>query len=166
MANNFRTKTKYSASTNYFRQEDGTAGTSTHGDSFMLEDGTGNTASPTTTHGGKFATEETSNNTFYQCPDSTTTIVLSMSIINKYNEPVSCIVYLNSTTSETKTVSSSSVTETNENITLLHSIPIPVNTTLEVMSGQKIVLQQTDSIVVKANKSNAVDITMSVMEIS
>ena len=41
MANSFKTRTKYSVSTNYFLQEDGNF--------WMLEDGTGTTASPTTT---------------------------------------------------------------------------------------------------------------------
>ena len=104
MANTFRTRTIYSASTDYIRQEDGTVGTSTHGDFWRLEDGTGTTASPTTTHGGKISTETTSNATFYQCPDNVTSIILSISLINKYNEAVSCIVYLNTDTSITKTV--------------------------------------------------------------
>ena len=51
-------------------------------------------------------------------------------------------------------------------MTLLHGVPIPTNTTLEVMSGQKIVLQATDSLVLKSNSSNGVDVTMSLMEIT
>ncbi len=158
MANSFKTRTKYSVSTNYFLQEDGNF--------WMLEDGTGTTASPTTTHGGKISTEETSNTTFYQCPDSTTTIVLSISLINKHTESVSCAVYLNTSTSVTKLVDTVSVTETNDNITLFHNVPIPINTTLEIMSGQKITLQQKDALILKANNSNAIDISMSFMEIT
>ena len=89
-----------------------------------------------------------------------------INIINKSDDTVSCIVYLNSSTSDSKTVDSSSVTETNANVTLLHGVPIPTNTTLEVMSGQKIVLQATDSLVLKSNSSNGVDVTMSLMEIT
>lgn len=158
MANSFKTRTKYSVSTNYVLQE--------NSDFWMLEDGTGTTASPTTTHGGKISTEETTNNTFYQCPDNTTTIILSISLINKYTEAVSCAVYLNTSTSVTKTVDGSNVTETNDNITLFHNVPIPTNTTLEIMSGQKITLQQRDALVLKANNSNAIDISMSFMEIT
>ena len=128
-----------------------------------VEDGT---AHDSGTYGGSFSLESLSNTTFYQCPDSTTSVVLSINIINKSDDTVSCIVYLNSSTSDSKTVDSSSVTETNANVTLLHGVPIPTNTTLEVMSGQKIVLQATDSLVLKSNSSNGVDVTMSLMEIT
>lgn len=162
MANVFKSRTAYSVSTEYFMQEDGTTGAGL-GDNIRLEDGT---AHDSGTYGGSFSLESLSNTTFYQCPDSTTAVVLSINIINKSDDTVSCIVYLNSSTSDSKTVSSSSVTETNANVTLLHGVPIPTNTTLEVMSGQKIVLQATDSLVLKSNSSNGVDVTMSLMEIT
>lgn len=162
MANNFRSKTSYSTSTEYFMQEDGTTGAGL-GDNIRLEDGT---AHDSGTFGGFFSLESLSNTTFYQCPDSTTAMILSMSIINKSDDTVSCIVYLHSSTAETKTVSSASVTETNANVTLFHGVPIPTNTTLEVMGGQKIILQPTDKLILKSNSSNGVDVTMSIMEMT
>lgn len=162
MANNFRSKTSYSTSTEYFMQEDGTTGAGL-GDNIRLEDGT---AHDSGTFGGLFSLESLSNTTFYQCPDSTTAMILSMSIINKSDDTVSCIVYLHSSTAETKTVSSASVTETNANVTLFHGVPIPTNTTLEVMGGQKIILQPTDKLILKSNSSNGVDVTMSIMEMT
>ena len=73
---------------------------------------------------------------------------------------------MNTSTSVTKLVDTVSVTETNDNITLFHNVPIPINTTLEIMSGQKITLQQKDALILKANNSNAIDISMSFMEIT
>ena len=154
MANNFRSKTSYSTSTEYFMQEDGTTGAGL-GDNIRLEDGT---AHDSGTFGGLFSLESLSN--------TTTAMILSMSIINKSDDTVSCIVYLNSSTAETKTVSSASVTETNANVTLFHGVPIPTNTTLEVMGGQKIILQPTDKLILKSNSSNGVDVTMSIMEMT
>ena len=79
MANVFKSRTAYSVSTEYFMQEDGTTGAGL-GDNIRLEDGT---AHDSGTYGGSFSLESLSNTTFYQCPDSTTAVVLSINIINK-----------------------------------------------------------------------------------
>ena len=54
----------------------------------------------------------------------------------------------------------------NENVTLLNEVSIPADTTLEVLSGQKYVLETTDVMTIGASAGSSVDATLSVMEIT
>jgi hypothetical protein len=55
---------------------------------------------------------------------------------------------------------------TNANVYLLKDTSIPTASTLEVFSGQKIVLQTTDSITAQAAANDYIDISISIMEIT
>ena len=57
-------------------------------------------------------------------------------------------------------------TETNANVYLGKNLPIPSGGTLEIMQGNKLVLQATDAIKAKASTGSAVDISLSIMEIT
>ena len=60
--------------------------------------------------------------------------------------------------------SDTSDTETNADVELITNAPIPGNSTLELLSGNKIVLQTTD--LFKVFGSGAVDVCLSIMEIT
>ena len=92
----------------------------------------------------------------YTVPSSTTAIVLGISLANKDSS---------SRTADVLIVSDTSDVETNANSYLGYGLPIPVGGTLEVMAGNKLVLQTTDVIQAKASAGSAVDIIISIMEI-
>ena len=93
--------------------------------------------------------------TVYTVPSSTTAIVLGMMIGNTTSSAITTTVTLSSDTSDT---------ETNADVELLTTTPIPGNSTLELLSGNKIVMQTTDYI--RVYGSGAVDVTLSIMEIT
>ena len=49
---------------------------------------------------------------------------------------------------------------------MLNDVSIPAGSTLEVLSGQKYILEDTDTIQAKASATNSLDVVMGVMEIS
>ena len=93
--------------------------------------------------------------TVYTVPSSTTSIVLGMMIGNTTANAITSTVTLSSDTSDT---------ETNADVELVTTTPIPGNSTLELLSGNKIVMQTTDYI--RVFGSGAVDVTLSIMEIT
>jgi len=97
----------------------------------------------------------TSIQTVYTVPGSTTAIVLGCMIGNTTANSITCTVTVSSDTSDT---------ETNADVELLTSTPIPGNSSLEIMGGNKIVLQTTD--LFKVTASAAVDVCLSIMEIT
>ena len=62
--------------------------------------------------------------------------------------------------------SDTSDTETNETVKLLENVPIPVGSSLEVLSGGKVVLQTTDVLKIDADTAAKIDATLSIMEIT
>ena len=93
--------------------------------------------------------------TVYTVPSSTTSVVLGMMIGNTTSSAITATVTLSSDTSDT---------ETNADVELITTTPIPGNSTLELLSGNKIVMQTTDYI--RVYGSGAVDVALSVMEIT
>ena len=93
--------------------------------------------------------------TVYTVPSSTTSIVLGLMIGNTTSSAITSTVTLSSDTSDT---------ETNADVELLTTTPIPGNSTLELLSGNKIVMQTTDYI--RVYGSGAVDVTLSIMDIT
>ena len=93
--------------------------------------------------------------TVYTVPGSTTAIVLGLMIGNTTSSAITATVTLSSDTSDT---------ETNADVELITTTPIPGNSSLEIMSGNKIVLQTTD--LLRVFGSGAVDVCLSIMEIT
>ena len=93
--------------------------------------------------------------TVYTVPSSTTAIVLGCIIGNTTANSVNCTVTVSSDTSDT---------ETNADVEIVTTTPIPGNSILELMACNKIVLQATD--LFKVFGSGAVDVTLSIMEIT
>jgi hypothetical protein len=93
--------------------------------------------------------------TVYTVPSSTTTIVVGLIIGNTTSAAITSTVTLSSDTSDT---------ETNADVELLTTGAIPAYSSIEVLTGSKLVLQTTDYL--RVYGSGAVDVTLSIMEMT
>ena len=100
---------------------------------------------------------DTSLVTVYTVPSSTTAVIIGLTIANVKGASV---------TADAKAISDTSDTETNADVYIAKDIPLPAGSSVEVMSGNKIVLQTTDAVQVKGSVADAVDATLSIMEIT
>ena len=96
----------------------------------------------------------------YTCPGSTTTIILGMVLANVHTSQVTVSVKLVSDTS------GGGRTATNTTTFLLKDAPLPVGSSLEILSGNKVVLEATDKIQIDCSVADKASITMSIMEIT
>jgi hypothetical protein len=95
---------------------------------------------------------------------SSTPANTSMTVYSAVNTSVIIGLSLSNLTSETIAVTVSINNSDGDNITFLKSIPIPTGSAVEVMSGNKMVLEAGDALSVKSNISNSVDVALSIME--
>ena len=92
--------------------------------------------------------------TLYTVPSSTTTVVIGLTLANVHTSQV--------TTSVTVIDSSNS----NETSHVIKDAPIPVGSSLEIMAGNKIILEASDIIKVDCSVADKVSATLSIMEIT
>lgn len=92
--------------------------------------------------------------TLYTVPSSTTTVVIGLTLANVHTSQV--------TTSVTVIDSSNS----NETSHVVKNAPIPVGGSLEIMGGNKIILEASDIIKVDCSVADKVSATLSIMEIT
>ena len=95
--------------------------------------------------------------TLYTCPGSTTTIVLGLLLCNNDTSQRTVDVKIESDTNDT---------ETNETVFVTKDTPVPSTSSLEIMSGNKIVLQATDVLKIDSDVAGKIDATLSIMEIT
>ena len=95
--------------------------------------------------------------TLYTAPSGTTSIVLGL---------ILCNVHTSQVTADVQLVSDTSDTETNETVLLVKDIPIPVGSSVELLSGNKVVLQTTDVLNIDCSVASKIDATLSIMEIT
>ena len=100
---------------------------------------------------------DTSLATVYTVPSSTTAVIIGLTIANIKGASV---------TADAKVISDTSDTETNADVYIVKDIPLPAGSSVEVMSGNKIVLQTTDAVQVKGSVTDSVDAILSIMEIT
>ena len=93
----------------------------------------------------------------YTVPADTTTVVIGLTIANIKGASV---------TADAKIVSDTSDSETNADVYIAKNIPLPAGSSVEVMAGNKIVLQATDEVWVSGSATDAVDAVLSIMEIT
>ena len=96
----------------------------------------------------------------YTCPGSTTTIILGMVLANVHTSQVTVSVKLVSDTS------GGGRTATNTTTFLLKDAPLPVGSSLEILSGNKVVLEAGDKIQIDCSVADKASVTMSIMEIT
>ena len=95
--------------------------------------------------------------TLYTCPGSTTTIVLGLLLCNNDTSQRTVDVKIESDTSDT---------ETNETVFVTKDTPIPATSSLELLAGNKVVLQATDVLKIDSDVAGKIDATLSIMEIT
>ena len=96
----------------------------------------------------------------YTTPGSTTTVVLGIMVANVHSSQVTASVKLVSDTS------GGGRAATNTTTFLVKDAPVPVGTSLELLSGNKVVLETTDKIQIDCSVTDKVSVTMSIMEIT
>ena len=91
--------------------------------------------------------------TLYSTPAATTTVILGVALANKnaYNVKVTLEFTDTSATTTAK---------------VIPEVTIPGNTTLEVLAGQKYILEATDVLKCTCDTASSLDVTLGIMEIS
>ena len=102
----------------------------------------------------------TSADVIYTVASSTTTIILGLILGNTTTSQVTATVTLTSDTAN-RTYAND---ELNQTVELITNAPIPAGSSLELLAGNKVVLEATDSISVSA--TGATDVALSYMEIT
>ena len=92
--------------------------------------------------------------TLYTVPSSTTTVIIGLTLANVHTAQVTASV----------TVIDSS--NSNETSHVIKDAPIPVGSSIEIMSGNKIILEASDIIKVDCSVADKVSATLSIMEIT
>lgn len=103
------------------------------------------------------ANSTTSLSSVYTVPASTTAIVIGCTLSNTSS---------NAITADVKIVTDSSSGENADDVYIVKGAPIPQGGSLEVMSGNKIVLEAADALQTLSSASNALDVVLSIMEIT
>ena len=96
----------------------------------------------------------------YTTPGSTTTVILGMVLANVHTSQVTASVKLVSDTS------GGGRTATNTTTFLLKDAPLPVGSSLEILAGNKVVLETTDKIQIDCSVADKASVTMSIMDIT
>ena len=96
----------------------------------------------------------------YTTPADTTTVVLGIILCNIDSSQRLVDVKLVSDTA------GGGRSATNTTVFLLKDVPIPSGSTLEVLAGNKVVLETTDAIQIDCDVADKVSVTLSIMEIT
>ncbi|MDB3961459.1 hypothetical protein N9411_00405 [bacterium] len=95
--------------------------------------------------------------TVYTVPSSTTTVIIGCTVANVKGASVTADVQL---------ITASSSGENADDVYIVKSIPLPAGSSVEIMAGNKIILEAGDVIKVKGSVTDAVDAILSIMEIT
>ena len=81
---------------------------------------------------------------------SATVILLSILISNKTGSSANADVYL--------------VTNTGDDVYLIRNAPVPAGSSLEIISGNKVIMESSDVLRVRADTASALDVAVSYLE--
>ena len=98
----------------------------------------------------------------YTVGGSTTTVILGLILSNIHTAQVTVSVKLVSDTSSR----GGSGSTANTTAFLLKDAPIPTGSSLEILSGNKVVLETTDAIQIDCSVTDKVSVALSIMEIT
>jgi len=93
----------------------------------------------------------------YGAPASTTTVILAVSLCNRTTGTITISAYM-------RDAGVDGSSNANHRM-LLNNVEIPAGSTLEVLAGQKYILEATDDIYIKSSVADSLDVVMGVMEI-
>jgi|TARA_R110000823_G_scaffold194918_1_gene326280 hypothetical protein len=102
----------------------------------------------------------TSADVIYTVAGSTTTVILGLILGNTTSSSINATVTLGTDTGSRAGANN----EANEAVELITTTPIPGNSSLELLSGNKVVMETTDTLSVTG--SGATDVALSIMEIT
>ena len=102
----------------------------------------------------------TSADVIYTVAGSTTTVILGLILGNTTSSSINATVTLGTDTSNRAGAND----EANQAVELITTTPIPGNSSLELLSGNKVVMETTDTLSVTG--SGATDVALSIMEIT
>ena len=102
----------------------------------------------------------TSEDVIYTVAGSTTTVVLGIMLGNTTTSQITATVTLDTNTGSRAGAND----EANQAVELVTNAPIPSGSSLELLAGNKVVMETTDAL--KLTASGATDITVSIMEIT
>ena len=88
----------------------------------------------------------------YVVPGSTTTVVIGITASNVSGNNINVGIGITRAASD--------------DIHLMKNVPIPQGSSFEFMSGNKIVLETTDTITAKSDVNNSLDVALTIMEIT
>ena len=88
----------------------------------------------------------------YSTPSSTTAIVLGLTLSNITTSNIEVTVNLENADGD--------------NVTIVKNAEVPAKASLEIMSGNKYVMETADLLKVQSNTANSLDTTLSIMEIT
>ena len=97
--------------------------------------------------------------TLYTVPSSTTTVVLGLILCNVHTTAVTASVKLTSSTA-------GSNPNTNSDVMVAKDVDIPAGSSLELLSGSKLILQTTDALQIDCSVTAKIDASLSIMEIT
>ena len=102
----------------------------------------------------------TSADVIYTVDSNTTTVILGLVLGNTTTSQINATVTLSSDTS----ARAGNNDEANQNVELITNVPIPAQSSLELLSGNKVVMETTDTLSVTG--TGATDVCLSIMEIT
>jgi len=103
----------------------------------------------------KFVSASNSSaSTVYTTPSSTTSIILGVMLANK------------NAASRTVTVTWTDSSDSDASTTMLNEVTIPGDSSLEVLAGQKYVLEAGDLLKCLASAASSIDVTVGIMQIT
>jgi len=88
----------------------------------------------------------------YTVPASTTTIIIGIALANISGTGVNVGVGITRVSAD--------------NISLMKNVPVPQGSTLEFMSGNKIILETTDTLTIISDTVSSIDASVSIMEMT
>ena len=88
----------------------------------------------------------------YVVPSSTSTVIIGITLANTSGSSINVGVGVTRASAD--------------DISLLKNVPIPQGSSLEVMQGNKVVLETTDTFTAKSDVNNSLDVALTIMEIT
>ena len=94
----------------------------------------------------------TATSDVYVVPSATTTVVIGVTLANTTGSSINVGIGINR--------------GANDNVKLMKSVPIPQGSSFEFMSGNKVVLEATDTFTAESDVNNSLDVALTIMEIT
>jgi hypothetical protein len=117
----------------------------------------------------------TTESPVYTVPDNTTTVIIGLLTAHRmtgfcsngsYTTQATCETAEETWTEDTTFSVQIDKFDSTEDSYIIKDAPLPLGSALEVMSGNKIVLETGDILKVTAGHANAVDVSLSIMEMT